>query len=65
MGNNPITKSKIARRQKGKKQIIKYFFLRQFLPKKRVFWTPHVGIFLGKIVFFGAKPPKNPKKTNN
>ena len=31
------------------------------MPKKRVFWTPHFGIFLGKIVFFGAKPPKNQK----
>ena len=53
MGNNPITKSKIARGQREKMQIMKSFYRETIFAPKEVFGGPFWH-FLG--IFFRANP---------
>ena len=58
MGNHPITKSKIARGQREKMQIMKSFYRETIFAQKEVFWGPFLAFSWD---FFSGQP----QKTNN
>ena len=57
-GKIPIAESKIARRQKEKKNKYLNILCETIFAQKEGFFGPPIWHFLGKNSFFGANPPK-------